>query len=212
MPSQNSYLLHILDHIKILLATGGVVAVAAMFLALIIFPLRYGAGANILIINTATIADPYTTVKSAERIGENLAAIVGTSQFLNAVQESPYEIDRAYFKNDERQRRKQWNNMIETSVVTNSSLLHIQIYHEEKDQAVKIAQAVASTILNKGHEYVGSQVQFKLVDAPIASRFPQKPNIFMALVLGFIFGVAAGAVYVLTTTEKRHKGFLEGLE
>src|SRR5574340_566493 len=64
-------------------------------------PLRYSSTVRLLITQTnVTGLDPYTAVKSTERIAQNLSEVIYTSSFFNAVMASGV-VDASYFPQDE---------------------------------------------------------------------------------------------------------------
>lgn len=67
----------------------------------LLFPLEYRADAQALIISKSRYGvDPYTVVKSAERVGENLVQVIGTKDFYDKVMlQTGYSIDRTKFDN-----------------------------------------------------------------------------------------------------------------
>ena len=75
----------------------------------ILFPLEYRADAQVLIISQSRYGvDPYTVVKSAERVGENIAQVVKTNDFFKKVMaQEGFVIDKSRFQNiSERNKRK----------------------------------------------------------------------------------------------------------
>jgi len=85
MRMHHSPLTRMLQGSKILLALGFVTAVLAAG-ATFLFPLEYRADASVLIISKSRYGvDPYTVVKSAERVGENIAQIISTDDFYDKV-------------------------------------------------------------------------------------------------------------------------------
>jgi len=161
-------------------------------------PLEYGTTVRFLVIQKSVLGlDPYTAVKSSERVANNLAEIMYTTSFFNKVLESGYGIDQSYFKDDEEKRREQWADMLGTSVEGGTGLLTIEVYHPDRGQSLEIAQAVATVLSQEAREYVGGDVQVKLVDDPLPSKFPVKPNIPLNAFFGFVFGLILGFVYVV---------------
>ena len=161
-------------------------------------PLEYGTTVRFLVIQKSVLGlDPYTAVKSSERVANNLAEIMYTTSFFNKVLESGYDIDQGYFKEDEEKKRKQWSEMLGTQVEGGTGLLTIEVYHPDRAQSLELAQAVATVLSQEAREYVGGDVQVKLVDDPLPSRFPVKPNIPLNAFFGFIFGLVLGFVYVV---------------
>jgi capsular polysaccharide biosynthesis protein len=161
-------------------------------------PLKYSTTVRFLVIQKSVLGlDPYTAVKSSERVAINLSEIIYTTSFFNKVLESDYNIETDYFETDEEKKRRQWSKMISASVEGGTGLLSISVYHPDRNQSLEIAQAVAATLSNQAREYVGGDVQVKLVDDPLPSRFPVKPNIPLNAFFGLFFGLVLGFIYVV---------------
>lgn len=164
-------------------------------------PLKYSTEVRFLVIQKSILGlDPYTAVKSSERVAVNLSEIIFTTSFFNKVMGSDYDIDKSYFSTDEQKKREQWSRMIATYVEGGTGLLTIIIYHPDKNQSLEIAQAVASVLTDEAKEYVGGDVQIKLVDDPLSSRFPVKPNVPLNAFFGLLFGLVLGFVYIVWRT------------
>jgi len=102
-------------------------------------PLEYGTTVRFLVIQKSVLGlDPYTAVKSSERVANNLAEIMYTTSFFNKVLESGYGIDQSYFKDDEEKRREQWADMLGTSVEGGTGLLTIEVYHPDRGQSLEL--------------------------------------------------------------------------
>lgn len=172
-------------------------AVVACLGALIAFPLQYAAEARLLVAPRAVAGvDPYTSSKAAERIAQNLAEVVGTSQFFARVIAAPGTgIDQKYFPVDELKRRKLWNKTVEAGVGYNTGILRVVAYHPQKGQAVAIAAAVAGVLAGTGNDFAVNSADYRIVDTPVASKYPQRPN-FPAIAVGaFLLGFAVSFVY-----------------
>lgn len=173
-----------------------------------LFPLRYSSSMRLLIIQQQlSQADPYTAIKASERISDNLAQIVYTTSFFDKVMGAKFNIDQSVFKSEESKKRKQWREMIETRVIRGSGMLVITVYHVDPQQAEQIARAVAFVLTTEGWQYVGGgDLDVKLVDEPLNSRFPVKPNIPANAFTGLILGIIAGTGMVLSSARK-HNAF-----
>ncbi len=177
-----------------ILLVGLVSAVAGAGLSLL-FPLRYSSTMRLLIIQKQlSEADPYTAMKASERISDNLGQIIYTTSFFGKVMDDKYNIDKSIFSTDEIKRRRQWSDMIATSVIRGTGMLQVTVYHKDPAQAKLISQAVANVLISEGWTYVGGgDLQIKLVDEPLLSRWPVKPNIPINAFMGLVLGVLAGA-------------------
>jgi len=181
--------------------------VAALFGAGLsfLFPLRYSSSMRLLIIQEQlSQADPYTAMKASERIADNLGQIIYTTSFFDKLMVTEFNIDRSIFKSDETKRRKQWREMIETQVIRGSGMLVVSVYHTDPDQATQIARAIAFVLTTEGWQYVGGgDLQVKLVDQPLPSKYPVKPNIPANAFAGFVLGLMAGAGQALVSASRR---------
>lgn len=181
---------------KLIVLAGIILAVVSGLITLI-FPLKYRADAQVLVISKSRFGtDPYTTVKSAETIGENLAQIMTTNDFFGKVINQPgYDIDKTYFENvSERTKRIRWEKTISPSVVYGTGMLNVSAYSTNPDQALQIAGASVTALTLQGWEYVGEDVAMKTVNEPVVTRFPVRPNILINIGVGFVVGLLGMAL------------------
>jgi len=196
MSSPNYFRLFARSWRLILLVTflGALLAVAFSFAQ----PLRYSSTERILI-TQANVAglDPYTAVKSTERIAQNLSEIIYTSSFFNAVMSKAQGIDASYFPQDEIAKRKLWQKTIETSVISGTGVMTITAYHTSRDQATEFAVRVAQQLVELTPTYFGYSVRVQIIDDPLPSRFFAKPDFAKNALLGAIVGFLLGSAWVL---------------
>ncbi|MEK9152298.1 MAG: hypothetical protein AAB692_02935 [Patescibacteria group bacterium] len=171
-----------------------------------LFPLEYSSSMRLLIIQKQlNQADPYTAIRASERIADNLGQIIYTTSFFDKVMNAKFNVDKTVFSSDALKRRNQWNRMITTQVIRDSGLLAVSVYHADKEQATQIARAIAFVLTTEGWQYVGGgDLQVILVDEPLQSRFPVRPNVPANALMGFVLGSIAGVGYVLVTEQKRN--------
>ncbi len=165
-----------------------------------LLPLEYRAEADVLVISKSRYGvDPYTIVKSAERVGENLAEVMKTDDFYDKVLESQAEsLDVSRFENiPDQTRRRRWRQAVKAEVAYGTSVLQIQAYNEDPGAATALAAAVADTLASRGWEYVGGDVDIRVVNRPAVSRYPVRPNIIMNILGGFIIGILLMGLLVL---------------
>lgn len=182
-----------------------VVVAAAGAAISFLFPLQYSSTMRLLIIQKQlSQTDPYTAMKASERISDNLGQIIYTTSFFDKVMNARFNIDQSVFKTEDYKRRKQWSDMIGTQVIRGTGMLSVTVYHVEPQQAEQISRAIAFVLTTEGWQYVGGgDLDVKLVDQPLVSRFPVKPNVPANAVAGFTIGLIAGAGYVLSRA-RRH--------
>ena len=184
---------------KIIVATGLLFAIAAALVSFA-FPLQYRADAQVFIISQSRFGvDPYTVVRSAERIGENITQIMKTNDFYQKVTtQSTFGLDTSYFEGvPEREKRERWNKTIESSVVFGTGVLNISAYHENPEQAKAYAAASVQALVDRGWEYIGKEVTIKIINAPVVTKWPARPNIIVNTLLGFMLGIFVMSVNVL---------------
>ncbi len=162
----------------------GIIAMAVATGLSFLQPLQYSSSVRMLIIQPSALdVDPYTAIRSAEQVGNNLSQVVYTTDFFKKVidaDNNKFGIDPTYFPDNDAKRRKLWSRMVSVQVERGTGLLGITVYHPDKEQATQIAQAIAFVMTTEGSNYVGgAALQIRLVDEPLVSRFPVKPNILV---------------------------------
>lgn len=195
------------------LAFAGVLGLVLAILVSLIRPLEYSSTTRLLITQELGAVDAYTASRSAERIADDLASIVYTSTFYDKVMSSGYPVEESYFPTDALKRRKQWEEAVSVAVSRSSGLLTVRAYHPDVTQAEELARAVAYVLSTQGWTYTsGGNIAVQIVDEPLNSRYPVRPNLPVNGMSGFVLGILAGAGYVLIMTERlrrRHQVFHE---
>lgn len=210
----NLYKINFLDLIKnnrkiIALITSSILLVCLVFT--IFQPFLYSSSVSLLVIQRSSISmDAYSALRSSERIGDSLSQIVYTSTFFDQVMDSGYPIDTSVFSEKENKKREQWAEMVDTQVNRGTGLLKVSVYHEDKNQALMISKAVSYVLIAYGMDYVGaSDAELRMVDSPLLSNWPVKPNVFLNIFSGLALGFLTSVVYVVlldkTLTEKKQK-------
>jgi capsular polysaccharide biosynthesis protein len=196
-------------HIKDLIAgwqTIVMFALLGLVLALIVSfiqPLRYASTARLLVLQTGSDVDAYTASRAEERIADNLSTIIFTSTFFDRVVKSGFDIDQTAFPQDPSKRRRVWNRTIDATVSRGSGLLSITAYNGDVARAEQIVRAIAFVLTDRVDEYTsGANVRVRLVDEPLNSRFPVKPNVLANALSGLFLGGFIGALYVMVQTER----------
>ena len=191
------------------------VSTAGLLLASLISfisPFEYKATTGLLILPKTTVGlDAYSAIKTSERIGENLATIVYTSSFFDKLTETGYNIDFSYFNEKSKNKLKiQWKNMINAYVRYNTGLLYIDVYHENQEQAVLLAQGISSVLINNNSEYLAHEgfVEIKMVDEAIVSDKPVKPNFLKNAFIGFFASFFLVAGLIIINSDEFKKNFI----
>lgn len=161
-------------------------------------PLRYSSTVRLLITQTnVTGLDPYTAVKSTERIAQNLSEVVYTSSFFNAVM-TKSEIDKSYFPADEIKKRQIWRETLATGVTPGTGVMTVTAYHTSREQATLLAIRVSQEIAKQAPNYFGYSVRVQVIDDPLPSRFFAKPDFIRNGLLGGLAGFLVLTAWVLS--------------
>lgn len=160
-------------------------------------PLQYSSTVKLLITQTnVTGLDPYTAIKSTERIAQNLSELIYTSAFFDAVVDHE-SVDATYFPVDEIKKRKKWRKTIETSVAPGTGVMGITAYHTDRNQATTLAVRTAQELAVQAPNYFGFSVRVQVIDAPLPSRFFARPDFITNGLFGAIAGLLIGLAWVL---------------
>ncbi len=194
-------MVHTLSYRLRLIVIWGLLGLALFLGISLLMERKYSAETSILLVARSQAGvDPYTQAKSAERIGESMAQLMGTSDFYEKVLENnPGGLDVTHWRTlKERERRKEWARDVVGSVRIGASILSVKVYAETEEKAVALADAVTKTIVERGWEYVGGDVIFKQVDAPLSSPFPARPNYVLNGLVGFWVGIILSSLWFLS--------------
>lgn len=184
---------------KIIVGVGVLFAFIGLGVSLV-FPLEYRADAGVLIVpKTRFGVDPYTVVKSAERVGDNLAAVMKTDDFRAKVKslENTNLNWGTFDAQTPREQRRLWPKMVSASVGYGTGVLYVSAYNTDPVQAAAFAAAAAETLATKGFEYVGGDMVIRVVDNPVVTPWPVRPNIPVNMALGFVVGALIMSVIVV---------------
>lgn len=160
-------------------------------------PLEYSAKSQILVIHQIMPnLDAYSAARASEKLAQNLSEIIGTASFLAALLETQPIVPQNFLGLDEAKKRQQWGKKVEAKAV--NSLLEISVYDVDPQAAVNLNLAVAQTLLAQGDQWHGGgdSIRLKLVNPPLSSRYPARPNFLLNLLLAVITGLALAYLHV----------------
>jgi capsular polysaccharide biosynthesis protein len=164
--------------------------------ALLLRPLEYAARSRLLIQEKSTVSlDPYAAAKNNEYLGSLLTKVVDSDMFFEEVTNAGFNIDKGYFGRDLGAQLSRWTKTVEAKSVPDAGIIEISVYHEDKYQAEQIAQAI-NYVLRTNHgayDGRGESASIKIINRPVASDWPVRPNLpfnlAIATLLGFVFGI-----------------------
>ena len=184
---------------KILVVT--LLVILVVLVVTLIQPFKYRAGVSVFVVQKSSFSiDAYSASKSEERIANRLSQIIYSSSFLDRVLYSGFNVDQEYFPKDELKRRKLWQDTVSTSVPAGFSKIDISVFHQEPDQALQLSNAISFVLTSQKQEFIGIEdVDLKVLDTPLVSKYPVKPNVAVNLLVGIIIGIALGIAFVILT-------------
>lgn len=185
---------------KLIFLWGLVVAVLVGVISFVV-PRSYSAESQVLIISNdrSGATDPYTQAKSAERIGENLAAVIPTDDFYEKVMGAPnlnFDHDR-WNTYDARTRHNRWQKDVKGEVMYGTSLMKLTVYSTSQADALNLSNAVAQTLASRGGDYVGGDITIKIVNSPLLVPLQTRPNIVLNIVVGLVGGMVLAMLWLL---------------
>jgi len=176
-----------------------------VLLFLVIQPLKYDVSSRLLVIQNSANADAYTLSRSNEYLGNLLAEVVYSSSFYEQVKASKYNIDENYFSGTNNQQIKTWQDTVATRAQGNTGIIDINIYHPNVLEAKKISLAVNDILVNRNYEYHGGQnIKINIIDEPLASPYPTKPNIPFSLAATLFISFVLALIYIYLFPEDKY--------
>ena len=169
-------------------------------------PLKYGAESRLLVIQNTVGNDPYTVSKSNEYLGNLFSQIVYSGSFYDLVLSSQYGVDKNYFAGNYNQQLKTWRKTVETKTLSDTGIIEIHVYHQNPYQAQQIALAINDVLINRNGDYQGNgqTVKINVIDQPITSSYPVKPNLSQILPLALVGGLLLSLFYIYLFPEERY--------
>lgn len=167
---------------------------------------QYQSSVQLLIIQKYGVQfDAFTAKRSAETLSEVLSKVIYTGSFMRQVLAVPIEIKDTFSKDPE-ERKKEWKKTIKSRILESGNL-EISVYQADKKQAEQLAYGIAYVLVIKGSEYHGGakQVDIKMIEKPITSPKPVRPNILLNTILGFLVGTLSSVGILFLLPEKKVK-------
>ncbi|MFH0840551.1 MAG: Wzz/FepE/Etk N-terminal domain-containing protein [bacterium] len=169
-------------------------------------PIKYSSRLKLLVVQNVSqnSSDPYAMAVSNEYLSNILSKITYSNSFFNRVLNSGFEIKPDYFGKTTKKQEKIWNKTISTNPLNDTGIITITAYHKDRAETERIARAVGYVLMTEHSNYhgLGDNLRIKLLDEPITSKYPVKPNIALNLGLAIFLGLVFGLCYVYLVAEK----------
>jgi len=161
-------------------------------------PLKYRSSSRLLILQPNTAADAYAVARSNQYIGGLISEVIYSGAFLDSLKASSFTFDRNYFNGTYKQNIKEWKKTVYAKSGGDTGVIDIEIYHTNPEEAKNISLAVNELIISgqSPYKFNAAQTKISVIDQPIVSTFPVKPNIAINLGLGLLFGFLSACSYI----------------
>ena len=201
-----------LDFIKLIKKKSGTILTIVFVIIVLtvgvsfITPLKYGAKSSLLVMQDAGSADAYTLSKSNEYLGNLFAQVVYSGSFYDSVLSSQYNIDKNYFSGSYSDQLRTWQKMVATKTISDTGIIEVNVYHQNPYQAQQISLAINDIMINKNNDYQGNGqlVKVRVIDQPLVSAYPVKPNLPQNIVLALAGGLLFSLIYIYLCPEEKY--------
>lgn len=160
---------------------------------------KYSSKSQLLVVQEYNrTVDAYTASKSNEYLSSVLANVVVSNSFFTKVTEAGFNINTGYFGDNTKDQMKEWNRTVTAKSINDSGIISIVVYHPDRSQAEKIDRAINHVLMTQNTAYHGSgdAVKVRLIDQPITSTLPVKPNILLTIGLAIALGFVTSLIYI----------------
>lgn len=168
-------------------------------------PLKYRSRSRLLILQPNTSADAYSVARSNEYVGGLISEIIYSGSFLESLKSSNAIFDRNYFSDTYKKNIKKWRKTVFARSGGDTGIIDIEIYHTNPEEAKRISLAVNQLIISgqSPYKFNTNTTKINVIDEPVVSSFPVKPNIPLNLMVSIIFGFIAGCSYIYLFPKER---------
>lgn len=163
---------------------------------------QYRSSFTLLVLEQQNNLDGYTAAKAAERLSASLGQLMYTTTFTDQVYQriksSDLLMDDPLFTATDIKRQKLWKRSVETRIQPDVGMLQISVYHANHAASTIMANALATVLVEQGTNYLGGgqDVQLKVVNYPLTTERPARPEVVLNVLAGLLLGLGASMGYV----------------
>ena len=174
-------------------------------------PLKYDVSSRLLVTQDSATNDVYSLSRSNEYLGNLLAEVVYSGSFYDKVLNSSYKVDKNYFSGDYGKQIERWRKTISTKTKQDTGIIEINIYHTSVIEAKKIALAVNDILINNNKAYHGGEnIKINVIDQPLASDYPVKPNLINNGIIALAIFSLFSLFFIYIFPEEKYSLYLFG--
>ncbi len=174
---------------------------------ILVQPLKYEAASKILVVQDFNgNVDPYTAAQSNEYLSNILANVITSESFFDEVMNSGFDINQNYFPQRADQKMDAWTKTVSASPINDTGIIDVRVYHPDKYQVEQIAKGVDYILKTRHQEYDGGgdRVNIKIIDEPVVSRWPVKPNLVLNLISASILSLIFSFFYIYLFPDEKY--------
>lgn len=185
------------NYLVVILSTVGLMAL--VFFLTMLQPLNYASTTEVMVIQKQlTETDSYLSAKAAEKIAGSLAQVVYSTSFYDKVEASGFVDLSALTALEEQEKREQWGELVGAEVMPNTGIIQVTAYNPDQQEAENLSAAVAYVLATQAADYHGGgeNIQVKVINTPLTSKYPVKPNILVNLTLAMLVGLMSSLMFL----------------
>lgn len=164
---------------------------------------KYKANSKILIIQKQTAGQDTNNI-STHYLARVLKEVVYSDSFFEKIIQSPHNVEEADFSVNLRERRKEWEKIVQTLITRDLGVIEINILYPNKEKAEQINRAVTDVLLTDHKFYHGSgqNIELKILNYPMVNEKPIISSLWFGLFLGALIGFLISIGWVLIKEAK----------
>lgn len=173
---------------------------------------NYKASTKLLLVFNQQNIDTYTAAKNANYITGILSEVVYSNSFINQVISENKDI-KDNFGYDNETRLKKWNKAVKIKVIENKGIFAVDVYDNDRDQAVKLASTIDNILVNKHNIYDGSDqnAQIKVIDSPSIYDGWYASKLIRDSLIALLVGLLIGITFIVIFPYNHLFDWLDGL-
>lgn len=165
---------------------------------------KYESSVKLLVFLNQPNMDAYTTAQTSNYLTGVLSEVIYSNSFMgNVYQDNPGL--KKDLGNSQEDQKKNWEKTVKVTTQEDRGLIFIDVYHSDRNEAAKLSQAVAYTLINRHAFYhgLGDRVSVKMIDTPVTSEKLAQPKILRNSFLGLGAGLALGLALIIIFPQQR---------
>ncbi len=188
----------------------GVFLAAISFLFIVVSQKNFKVTSDFLIVQDKDGAqDYYSASKSAEYISKIFGEAIYSDLFIQEAIKTG-KINNEFLPFDKKERLKEWAKIVKVRRNPEVSMMSVSVYDNNRDNAVRISEAITNVLTTKSYLFRGSGVNFdvRVLSGPIVEKNPSLENILLVIMGGFIIGVLIALTIIFYQPKIKNTSFI----